>query len=191
MSMCNNACVPVDTEKHCGDCTTQCVGAEECLSNECELCSSGCAVMNVTLESEFAQHQAFEFAITIDPPVNLNGATVTARVHSGNAINGQTTLFLDYTPSGSSGSGLGLDWGESSGWLELSVTGTAALVEAIRIKGGAWAEFPHNETNVMYVDYVRVSTGVLGPWEFGSSAAPLAYDAALSYVPGTVSWLKN
>lgn len=198
LEYCSPNCVDLQTDlDNCGACGNACQGAQECVGRSCEICSTGCAVLTTNI-IEASVQVAAKYDILLDSPVNLAGATITARVYVASSLKPQQIQihFDDTTDSSSAGTSRAVDV-PASGWfdVDIEVSDTLPFASSIDSIGLIVGTFTEAGTNILYLDSIRVSSGDAGPWDFTSDASSLAYsfipDSADGAVNGSIGWRGN
>ena len=183
----NLHCFPLTDERHCGGCTP-CSGPQTCFNKKCSLCPTGCAVLTIPYTGA---DQETVFSIDFPQPVNLYGATVTFRAYR----SGDPGLRFMGNIWDKGGDSAGIDiLGRETDPLvtaELKVSGPAFTGFALTTKIAISLTGTATKNTTVWLDSIVIDTGVAGPWNFDTSAAPLADDKTLSNASGTIAWLKN
>ena len=198
LTFCNHYCVDVKTDaRHCGSCGAPCDDGAECVNGACKLCSSGCAVLSATV-ADNASMPYVDYSISLNPPVDLVGATITARFYVASSF-APAAVRIYYRDSTDPSSSRAFTFASVSGhgWFDVEITGTALIDYAHHVDsiGVSLASFTGTGTAVVYLDSISISSGVAGPWNFATSASPLAVslDAGVdaNAISGVVSWRNN
>lgn len=185
-AVCETAsCVPTDDEKHCGNCQTQCAGVESCEGGKCVECPTGCATVNVPAT---IGNWRTDYSISLNPARDLRGASISARVYYDVEPGTEVSLGI-WASTESAGMQLIHDSNHAYQTYTLKVPATGPWVLTDKIQITALGN--DSAASKVYVDWIRVDSDVVGPWEFQSSAAPLIYDDSLSTVKGTLGWDKK
>lgn len=192
-TFCNGACVDTTSDPaHCGACDKICQGASECLTGACKTCSTGCAVLSATVTDNSAS-PFVRFGITLNPPIDLVGAAITARLYVASNVQPTTVqVHIDDTTDSSSSGMYAATAVGTSGWFVAEMFVTASNIDLLEVM---LQDFSGVGGAAVYLDSISISTGVAGPWEFTSAAAPLTYSIGVGVDPsdisGSVSWRNN
>jgi hypothetical protein len=193
-TFCDPNCVNLKTDAfNCGSCGMACQGASDCVNGACKACSTGCAVLSTTVIDN-ASRPNVRYGFSLNPPVDLVDATITARLYAASGFRPGTIRVHcdDTTDSSSSGIYTGTSVA-ASGWFEATMEGVSAphidLLELML------DDFGGAGTATLYLDSITISPAVAGPWNFTSSGAPLTYSPGVEVDPkvvsGGVSWRNN
>jgi hypothetical protein len=193
-AFCAGACVDTDVdEAHCGGCGIMCEGASECVNGACKTCSTGCAVLHATV-TDNSSSPFVRYSIQLSPPVNLAGATITARLYIASSVQPDIVqVHIDDTTDSSSTGIYAATPVSVSGWFEAKMSNIPfSNIDLLEL----WLQdFNTLGSTAVYVDSISISPALAGPWNFASSAAPLAYSLGegvdLNAISGGLTWFHD
>jgi len=197
LTSCGSTCVDQKTDAHnCGSCNTTCQGAADCVNGSCKACSTGCAVLTTTV-TDSSSYPYMAYAIHLSQAVDLSRATIVARLYVASSYQPSIVRihYQDTTDASSTGVLVGSPV-VASGWFEAAAGGIAGNTNTVHadlievLLGFDPSTDPG--TAVVYLDSISITTAVAGPWNFATSASPLAaspdHDVVIS---GNVTWRNN
>ena len=162
-----------------------------------DISATGVIELSVPLAAD-GQDQGFDI-YHLSPPLDLSGATVTARVYAPNAINGQITLWL--SSGGGASAGVITAFTElNAGYFEVTATVPAAdgtfdpsQIDGVHLEvqltsSGPW----QSPTTIVYLDSVVSSNGILNDTFDTSPDASLFVQSTWQTVSdSSFTWLAN
>jgi hypothetical protein len=138
---------------------------------------------------------AADFNILLSSPVNLAGATVTARVYVASSNRpAEVIVHLDDTTDDSSTGTYRSTTVPASGWFEadISPSSSSSSLSNTNLIGLVISGFAANGSVVVYLDSIVVTGASAGPWQFTSSGSPLTFEpdpgTDPSDISGSISW---
>lgn len=183
--LCDGKCVDSNQDDaNCGRCDHACTGAATCGGGDCTVCATGCAVLTASFDSS---QETAVWQIPIKPAISVTSSDeVSLRIYSASGGENVTAFAaLGFQSGNSSGQIIGLS---TTGWQvktwNVPQAEQLVLIEIeVYSNTGPWAA----ET-VIYVDSITSPTSsAIGPFEFSTSAAPLAVYPGSDATP-MLSW---